>query len=79
MDTRRASASGESFRPGAELGTETVPIDLVELVELRYVVTPRGGAGLKAMVSALVLLAAVATIATLAIATSGGWSVLDAY
>ena len=79
MDTRRISRSRDSSDQAAELGTETVPVDLVELVEIRYVVTARGRAGIGTIVPAILLLAALATIAALAIATSTGWSVLNAW
>ena len=79
MDTRGTSGSRDSFRPVAELGTETVPVDLVELVQLRYEVTARQGAGLGAAPYVFALLGVLAIIAVLAIATSTGWSVVDAY
>ena len=79
MDTRRISRSQDASDQAAELGTETVSADLVELVELRYVVSARGRTGIGAIVPAIMLLAALATIAALAIATSTGWSVLNAW
>lgn len=75
MDTRRIPGSQPTSSP-AEIGTETVPVNLVELVELRYVVTARGRTGLGSIIPAIVLFGVLATIATLAIATSNGWSIL---
>ena len=79
MDTRHAPGNRESFRPAFELGTDTGPIDLVELVELRYGVSPRGHTSIGSIVSAAALFALLTVILLLAIATSGGWSVLHNY
>jgi hypothetical protein len=79
MDTRRVPATSEFFQATAEPGIETAPIRLPELVELRFVVMPRGGFGLASIIPAMILTAIVAVIAVLAIATNAGWSVLDAY
>ena len=79
MDTRRVTGSREASAPAAELGTDTVPVDLVELVELRSTITARRRHGLRAELYALALLGVLAFIAVLAIATSNGWSILDAY
>ena len=79
MDTRRFSSSQDSSDSVAELGTDIVPVDLVELVELRYAVSARGSTGIVTIVPALLLFAALATIAALAIMTSTGWSVLNAW
>jgi hypothetical protein len=79
MDTRRATGPGNPIRPAAELGTETVPVNLVELVELRYAITTRQGSGLGGLVYTLAVLGVLAVIAILAIATSSGWSILATY
>lgn len=77
MDTRRMQGSSLDPRtPAAELGTETVPLDLVELFELRSSVAIRGRWGVASVVPALVLLGIVTIIATFAIATSSGWSIV---
>ena len=76
MDTRRSSRSEDEFGGDAELGNEWVPFDRVELVELRYAVSVRGRTGIGSIVPAIVLLAALLTIATLAIATSAGWDIV---
>ena len=75
MDTRRASGPADSH-PTAELGTETGPISLVDLVELRGVITMGGSTRLRDLVPALILFAVVSVIATFAIATSRGWSIV---
>lgn len=79
MDTRRVAGSRESFGPAAELGTETVPLSLVELAEVRAIVTLRGSQGFSALMSNFAVIGILAVIAILAIATSAGWSILDAY
>ena len=79
MDTRRGSGTQQSSRPSAELGTETVPVDLVELARVRSTLTVRGTTGFFPVISGFALLGLLTVIALLAIATSAGWSVLDAY
>ena len=79
MDTRRAFGPDSSYRPAAELGTDTVPIDLVELVRVRSTVTLRGTSGFWPAISTFAVLGVLTVIALFAIATSAGWSVLDAY
>jgi hypothetical protein len=79
MDTRRVSGTHQSFRPPVELGTETVPVDLVELAKVRATLTVRGTSGFWPVISTFALLGVLTVIALLAIATSAGWSVLDAY
>jgi hypothetical protein len=79
MDTRRISGSRESSQPPVEVSTDTGSIQLVELVELRSSITARRRHGLGAELYAFALLGVLAIIATLAIATSSGWSILDAY
>lgn len=79
MDTRRISGSRDSFRPVAELGTDTVPVDLIELARVRPIATMRGSTGLAAAGSAFLLIGALAAIMVLAIATSVGWSILRGY
>jgi hypothetical protein len=79
MDTRRISGSREPSRSAVQVSTDTGSIDLVELVELRSVVTARHGSGLGALLYVFALLGVLAVIAVLAIATSSGWSILDAY
>ena len=77
MDTWHIFGSDPSFRPAAELGTDTAPIDLVEVAQVRYIVTSRNAQGFRAIVSTFALIAVLAVIAVFAIATSTGWSVLD--
>ena len=77
MDTWHVFRSNPSFRPAAELSTDTAPIDLVELVRVRYNVRWGKAQGLGAVVSTFVVIAVLAVIAVFAIATSTGWSVLD--
>ena len=79
MDTRRVAGTRESFGSAAELGTETVPVELVELSDVRSIVTARRAAGSAAILSTVVVLGVMTVIALLAIATSAGWSILDAY
>ena len=79
MDTRRAFGPDNSFRPAADLGTDTVPVDLVELARVRATLTVRGTSGFWPVISTFALLGVLTVIALLAIATSAGWSVLDAY
>jgi hypothetical protein len=76
MDTRRSSRSEDEFGGDAEVGTEWVPFDRVELVELRYAVSVRGRSGIGSILPAILLLAMLLTIATLAIATSAGWDIV---
>jgi hypothetical protein len=76
MDTRRIAATNQALLAAPERRLETIPFDTVELVEVRYIVMPRGRAGFGALVPALVLTAILATIALLAVATQSGWSVL---
>ena len=78
MDTRRISGPADRIRSAAEPGTDTVPIDLVELVELRSSTTARHGSGLGATLYVFALLGVLAVIVALAIATSGGWTILNA-
>ena len=79
MDTRRAFGPDNSFRPARDLGTDTVPVDLVELARVRSTLTVRGTSGFWPVISSFALLGVLTVIALLAIATSAGWSVLDAY
>jgi hypothetical protein len=79
MDTRRISGSRESSQPPVEVSTDTGSIQLVELVELRTTISARRRHGLRAELYAFALLGVLAIIAILAIATSSGWSILDAY
>jgi hypothetical protein len=79
MDTRRVPGTRESFLPAAELGHDMASASLVELVELRYAVVPRGRTSLGTVVPAIVLTGVVAAIALFAVATRAGWSVLNAY
>jgi hypothetical protein len=78
MDTRHAPGNRDPFRR-PDQGTETAPVDLVELVELRYAVTAQRRTGLGSIVSGFALLGVLAVIAILAIATSTGWSVVRGY
>ena len=73
MDTRRTTATNEPA-PAPDRGFDTAPFDLVELVELRPVIVVRGTSGLGALIPAVILTAAVMTIAFLAIVTRAGWS-----
>ena len=77
MDTWHALGPDPSFRPAAELGTDTAPINLVELAQVRYIVRWGKTQGLGAIVSTFIVIAVLAVIAVFAIATSTGWSVLD--
>ena len=79
MDTRRVPGTQQSFRPPVELGTETRPVDLVELARVRSTLTVRGASGFVPVISGFAVLGVLTVIALLAIATSAGWSVLDAY
>ena len=79
MDTRRVSGTQQSVRHSFDLGTETDPVDLVELARVRSTLTVRGAAGFWPVISSFALLGVLTVIALLAIATSAGWSVLDAY
>ena len=79
MDTRRADHSRQPLRSAVELGTDTGSFDLVELVEIRYAVSPRHHTSVGSIISGLAVFAVVLAIVSLAIATSQGWSILDAY
>ena len=79
MDTRHVPGTREPSRQEPELGIETVSIDLVQLAEVRSMTTIRGTDGFWAMLSSLLLLGIAIVIALLAIATSAGWSIVDAY
>lgn len=79
MDTRRTAGSREPARSAVEVSTDTGSVQLVELVELRSTVTARHGRGLGALIYVFALLAVLAIIALFAIATSSGWTILDAY
>jgi hypothetical protein len=79
MDTRRVPGTQQSFRPALEQGTESVPVDLVQLARVRATLTVRGSTGFWPVISTFVQLGLLTVIALLAIATSAGWSVLDAY
>jgi hypothetical protein len=79
MDTRRVFGPDSSFRPPAELGTETVPVDLVELAAVRSTLTLRGTPEFWPVISTFAVIGILTVIALLAIATSAGWSILDAY
>jgi hypothetical protein len=79
MDTRRITGSRDRAPSPVEVSTETGSIDLVELVELRTTITARRRHGLRAELYAFALLGVLAVIALLAIATSSGWTILDAY
>ena len=79
MDTRRVAGTRESFGPAAEVGTDTGSVQLIELAYARYVVASRRHRDLGAMLSMLAVIGILSVIAILAIATSAGWSILDAY